>query len=294
MKEKGVKKVNMSMLETGIDVITSIENDFAIFENSSDLPVFDYPSRLEMGIMAICLRGSTQMSIDLKEYTFEANDMVVILADQIVRQHQQSDDFLCCVFAVSIGFAQEAILSYRQFLPTLLRIKDDPRVPLKPEEVVSILEYCSFLRQKVNMKDNCFRREIAMSLFHALFYELGNIMNRYAPAAGRQAKTRRDEVFEQFIHLVRDHYKTQRSVAFYAGKLCLTPKHLSNVVKGLTGKSAGGWIDDYVILEAKALLKSTALTILQVSEALNFANQSFFGKYFRQHTGVSPSQYRRM
>lgn len=113
MKEEGVKKVNMSILETEIDLITSIKNDFAIFENSSDLPVLDYPSRLEMGMMAICLRGTTRMSIDLKEYTFGANDMVIVLADQIVQQHQRSDDFLCCVFAVSIKFAQEAILSYR-------------------------------------------------------------------------------------------------------------------------------------------------------------------------------------
>ena len=130
MKEEGVKKVNMSILETEIDLITSIKNDFAIFENSSDLPVLDYPSRLEMGMMAICLRGTTRMSIDLKEYTFGANDMVIVLADQIVQQHQRSDDFLCCVFAVSIKFAQEAILSYRQFLPTLLRIKEDPRILL--------------------------------------------------------------------------------------------------------------------------------------------------------------------
>ena len=70
------------------------------------------------------------LSIDLKEYTFGANDMVIVLADQIVQQHQRSDDFLCCVFAVSIKFAQEAILSYRQFLPTLLRIKEDPRILL--------------------------------------------------------------------------------------------------------------------------------------------------------------------
>ena len=202
MKEEGVKKVNMSMLEAEIDLITSIKDDFAIFENSSDLPVLDYPSRLEMGMMAICLRGTTRMSIDLKEYTFGANDMVIGLADQIVQQHQRSDDFLCCVFAVSIKFAQEAILSYRHQKVRLEGkkiIKEDPRIPLKPEEVVSVLEYCSFLRQRVNMRDNCFRREIAKSLFHALFYELGNIMNRHAPVVGRQVKTRRDEVFEQFI-----------------------------------------------------------------------------------------------
>ena len=60
-----------------------------------------------------------------------------------------------------------------------------------------------------------------------------------------------------------------------------------------TGKSASQWIDDYVVLEAKTLLKSTNLTILQISEELHFANQSFFGKYFKQHTGLSPMRYRR-
>ena len=68
---------------------------------------------------------------------------------------------------------------------------------------------------------------------------------------------------------------------------------LSNVIKELTGKSASQWIDDYVVLEAKTLLKSTNLTILQISEELHFANQSFFGKYFKQHTGLSPMRYRR-
>ena len=80
---------------------------------------------------------------------------------------------------------------------------------------------------------------------------------------------------------------------FCVRKRCILPKHLSNVIKELTGKSASQWIDDYVVLEAKTLLKSTNLTILQISEELHFANQSFFGKYFKQHTGLSPMRYRR-
>ena len=134
--------------------------------------------------------------------------------------------------------------------------------------------------------------EIALSLLHALFFDIAHIFDQHQPVCPKP-QTRKDELFELFIRTVGEHYKQQRSVAFYADKLCLTPKHLSNVIKELTGKSASQWIDDYVVLEAKTLLKSTNLTILQISEELHFANQSFFGKYFKQHTGLSPMRYRR-
>jgi AraC-like DNA-binding protein len=81
-------------------------------------------------------------------------------------------------------------------------------------------------------------------------------------------------------------------VGFYAKKLCMAPKYLSAVIKEKTGKSAFEWINDYVILEAKSLLKSTNMTIQQISDELNFANQSFFGKYFKRLAGMSPKSYR--
>ena len=92
---------------------------------------------------------------------------------------------------------------------------------------------------------------------------------------------------------VADNYKKERSVSFYANKLCLTPKHLSGVVKEVSGKTAGEWIDRLVILEARAMLKTTEMSIQQIAEHLNFANQSFFGKYFKHYVGISPKEYRR-
>ena len=88
------------------------------------------------------------------------------------------------------------------------------------------------------------------------------------------------------------HYKQERSISFYAEKLCLTPKYLSSVIKQATGKLAGTWIDECVILEAKTQLKCSGKSIQQIAEELNFANQSFFGKYFKHHTGMSPSKYK--
>ena len=107
-------------------------------------------------------------------------------------------------------------------------------------------------------------------------------------------KSRKTEVFESFLKTVATHYKQQRSVTFYADKLYLTPKYLSCVIKEISGKSAGEWIDEQVILAAKALLKSSNMTIQEISVELNFANQSFFGKYFKQHTGISPKAYRKI
>lgn len=73
----------------------------------------------------------------------------------------------------------------------------------------------------------------------------------------------------------------------------LTPKHLSGVVKEVSGKTVGEWIDELVILEAKALLNSSSMNIQEIADRLNFANQSFFGKYFKHYTGMSPKEYRK-
>jgi YesN/AraC family two-component response regulator len=91
---------------------------------------------------------------------------------------------------------------------------------------------------------------------------------------------------------VQTHYREQRGLDFYADKLCITPKHLSKVIKAISDKPANDWIDEHVVLEAKALLKSTNMTIEQISDELNFPSQSFFGKYFKRVTGMSPKEYK--
>ncbi|WP_288736647.1 helix-turn-helix domain-containing protein, partial [uncultured Parabacteroides sp.] len=99
--------------------------------------------------------------------------------------------------------------------------------------------------------------------------------------------------FGLFMQTVLENYKQERSVAFYADKLCVTAKYLSLISKEVSGQPAGNWIDEYVILEAKTLLKSSQMSIQEIADSLNFANQSFFGKYFKHHTGISPKEYRK-
>lgn len=101
--------------------------------------------------------------------------------------------------------------------------------------------------------------------------------------------SRQEIFFGKFIALLTQYHTQERSVTFYAEKLCITPKYFSTLIKKQTGKSAAQWIDDYVILEAKNLLKFSGMSIQEIAYHLNFSTQSFFGKYFKHQTGLSPA-----
>ena len=148
---------------------------------------------------------------------------------------------------------------------------------------------------RLKNKDDRYRREVVMGLMQGFFFELCNIFNNYAPDASAvvKSKSRKEYIFERFYESLVQSYQSERSVKFYADQLCLTPKHLSGVVKEVSGKTVGEWIDELVILEAKALLSSSSMNIQEIADRLNFANQSFFGKYFKHYTGMSPKEYRK-
>lgn len=103
---------------------------------------------------------------------------------------------------------------------------------------------------------------------------------------------RAESYFREFTQLLGEHYRRERSVGFYARQLCITPKYLTTLIKHISGKSVSDWIDSYVTLEAKTLLKYSNMSVQEIAYYLNFPNQSFFGSYFKRNTGMSPSQYK--
>ena len=153
-----------------------------------------------------------------------------------------------------------------------------------------------FLLIKDNIeKDDYFRADIIKRLLAAYLYKLGSILYRHRPELQEEAAKplKREEIlFKEFINLVSEHHRKERRVDFYAERMFLSPKHFSTVIKKVSGKTAGQWIDEYVILEAKTLLKYSVMSIQEIAYYMNFPNPSFFGKYFRHHTGMSPSEYK--
>ena len=113
-------------------------------------------------------------------------------------------------------------------------------------------------------------------------------------AEDNRSRSNADVLSQEFVKLVKEHFRKERQLKFYADKLCITPRYLSRVVKECTGSSAAEWIELTVVLEARALLKSTNMTVQQISDELNFPSQTFFGKYFKRRVGMSPKEYRRL
>ncbi|MEG1562454.1 MAG: helix-turn-helix domain-containing protein [Bacteroides sp.] len=291
MKLNAIPQVDIGHVRR-FEQVDFIDNDFAIFDDVSDLPLKDFPSRMNASVLSLCLSGSYRVAINLQEYTLTPHVLLVTLPDQIIQNLSMSDDFSGIFIVVSKEFVNDLFPRLAQMLSLMFDIKENPVLALNQEDVDCLSEYHSFLWKKVKMTHNMFRKEITQGILLSLYYDLYNMYQRHKP---KQVKplTRKEELLEKFLREVLENYKTHRSVSFYADRLCLTAKHLSGVVKEVSGKTAGVWIDDFVTLEAKALLASSDMSIQEIAESLHFANQSFFGKYFKHFVGVSPKEYRK-
>jgi YesN/AraC family two-component response regulator len=135
------------------------------------------------------------------------------------------------------------------------------------------------------------RKDITRHTFLSLMFELAALYRKYNVSKNPNV-SRKEELTLRFVQMVSAHFREQRSVQFYADQLFVTAKYLSVAVKEVTSKSSGAVIDEAVVSEAKILLSNPSSTIAEIAEALNFSDQSFFGKYFKKHSGYSPSEYR--
>jgi AraC-like DNA-binding protein len=169
-----------------------------------------------------------------------------------------------------------------------LAMYNNPLNIVTPDMMQPIRIFYAILYRAAANTENPFRLQVIENLIRVFYYGgLGIFSER-----DRYNTSCNNTIVDRFMELVQEHYREERLIGFYADKLCITPKYLSKLVKENTGRSAGDWIESHVILEARAMLQSSDMTIQQISAALNFPNQSFFGKYFKRVTGMSPKQYR--
>jgi AraC-like DNA-binding protein len=267
----------------------SVGNDFILLDDFSMLPLFNYPFKLDMLVVMACTKGTVRGTIDMQPYNLFAPFVIIVQPKQILSYEYVSEDFAGSCLIFSNDFSIEVQPRLNERLPIAAAIREKPYIQLGSQDMQFIRKFLFTLKKVMALTENPYRLEMIKHLTMVAYYmarpRIENIIEPTKPS-------RQVLLIEKFTIFVRENYRTQRKTAFYADKLCLTPKYLSETVKSATGKSVSGWIDDYVILETKALLKSTNMTIQQISEELNFPSQSFFGKYFKRNVGMSPKEYR--
>ena len=267
----------------------SINEDIILVENLVITSNVQYPFRMNVTLVFACIQGTAQGFINMKPYSVKGPCLFTILPGQIIEYESISEDFSGFFIIFSSKFTDSIMENAMERLPLFLSVSENPVITLDEERMKGIFAYCDVMKRLAKEKDNPYRFEVARYLTLAFFY--GSSIDFYKLSDNRQM-THQELLIEKFLNLVRIHHKKQRTLNFYAKELSLSSKYLSRIVKETTCKPVNDWIDSFVVLEAKALLKSTNMTILQISDELNFPSQSFFGKYFKRVTGMSPTEYK--
>ncbi len=246
------------------------------------------PYRSEYYKIGLVLRGSARLQANLETYDLGPGSLMVLSPYVIKQWPFISEDF----DGLSIFFTKEFIAASGLNLDAFAFFERDARhvFSLPLAEAASMTALLRTIEQKYDAP-HAYREEILRSLIHILLHETAPIYSAQHVAA-KTRQTRSQLIAAEFKQLVNTHYATERGLAFYADKLCITPKHLAETVKEATGKRAVAWLAEAVLLEANVLLQNPALSIGQIAEALHFADQSTFGRFFRNKAGVSPAGYR--
>lgn len=287
---------------TGVE---SIDKELAIFtyseiksqlsEKSSDyLDMMRRPHKFDVFLIVNHISGAVKFKIDMEEYeVLNGGNIIHCSPGHIVSVESISADFDAHVLIMSNSFIESLLVYLNGSIPFRFDMHRQNVVECSEPDMQMQNLFVKAVRFAISDKKNPYRLALVQHVIMAIFYA-SDKYRRSLANNNDSGRTNADVLTKQFMEIVQKHFRKERQLKFYADALCITPRYLSRVVKECTGSSAADWIERYVVLEARALLKSTTMTIQQISDELNFPSQTFFGKYFKRRVGMSPKDYRRV
>lgn len=251
------------------------------------LSVEGQPYRLTEGRVVYFRAGTLRLRINLRELEFKAGDFLVVSPGTVFEFLYISSDLDLAMLAFSNSLMEswqkeellQVYLQGRLFLYLSLTEQESRRM----EQIFDLLWEV--------VHDRPFPKESVQSLISLVFHQTDGFRGREWEV-GKQKRSRQEEVFNRFLELVNKYAVHERSCAFYADRLCLTSRYLSTLVRQASGRTVMDWVNEAVMQEAKLMLCHTDKLVYQIADELNFPNASFFCKYFRRMTGMTPKDYR--
>lgn len=239
-------------------------------------------------------KGSAEIDINLRKVRVNSPCVVLIRPSEVVQIHQVTDDF----------DASFIVLNTQMRDSLMMAIHDAGIHPGMRMKVVAEIDrsytaaYAAFydtLEAIASDTDNKYRNHALLHAMLSFYFTKGHRSytdDTLDEAHGSSYGHKRNLMVDRFLILAQENFRTQRLTEFYAGQLGVSAKHLSRMLKQLTGYTASEWIKNYVVLEAKVMLKSSTMSMREIADRLNFPSQSFFAKFFKNATGLTPKQYR--
>ncbi len=258
-----------------------------------EIPI-TYPFRTDNFSILFVVSGSLKIQLNLINHTIQNGEIIPIKPNAVVHLLKMTNDLEIIAIGFSTGFIIKNSFTKMEFGAIDFFTRENiPKLKLDLKEKETSV-FLSNLLERYNGQqndENNFKSELIKYTFGLLAIHYSSIFKKNHPNL-ELSLTRNEELVLRFFKNLNLNFKGERSVKFYADNLSITSGHLSKVLKEVSGKTASQIIDDTVILEAKLLLGDPSLSVAEVAQELKFSDQSFFGKYFKKHSGYAPTQYR--
>lgn len=277
-------------LEQDIPGLVGYNKDILMLNNLGRMNLFSHPTRLKATTVLICLTGGIDCSINLRNFHISQNHMLVNFAGDIIQIHN-AQDITGYAIIISEDYLQQLQLDFKLRIQSYISLRENGPVCVPFEEIVALKPYYSLLKKNMEEGNAEVLKGLALALSHTIIALMRNYKTTDPVSEGKDA-SRAQQIFDKFMNLLVEHHNRERTLKFYADKMFLSPKYVSGMIKNYSGKNALDWINDFVMVEAKMMLRYTDKTVQEIAYSLNFPTQSAFGKYFKQQVGRSPRQYR--
>ncbi len=252
------------------------------------------PLRLDAIMFVLCTKGSVKFTCNMQEYEMHADSLLLLPPRSIIEAHiDVNTQYEGYAMVFDGDYLGKCNFNIGKFTALMLQIVEQFQITLTETEQQRLIQSVTMLDQTIaEQVDSPFREDLIRSMIETLMYHICELFSLRIKPEESKKMSRQESYFREFMLELNQHYTERQGVTFYAEKLCISPRYLTTIVRRISGLTVTDWMNRYLIMEAKYLLKYSEMSIQEIAYRLSFPDQSFFGKYFKQHMGISPSQYR--
>lgn len=273
------------------DNLSSHGNDIIYMKGCEFPKAFTYnnPGMLDGIAFCICLKGNVTIKVNSKIYNINHSMAIVIMPNHIVEPIERSENLEMNLLVISLKYFADINLD----VEAVKRLELNPCIDISDVDKEILADMFLTVKKLCDSNLNRCNNKVLFGMIETIVLKLESLVFN-SPAQSQSAKVSRpEEITQQFLKMVITSYKEARTIDMYANELCVSPKYLTQVVRQTTGETPFEWMNKIVMIGAKNLIRTKNISIIQVSEELNFPNPSFFGRFFKKHSGMTPLEFRR-
>ncbi|MBQ6649211.1 MAG: AraC family transcriptional regulator [Muribaculaceae bacterium] len=291
MKRKETLTLQSLAVDSGINIGYS-DSDILFVDSIQKFAEIN-SAHIAMNVIMICTCGQIKACMNDLSFDLTKNQVAIVPQNVMVTDIMISPDFNLKAIFLTNAILQSILRDKMMIWNDVMYIKHNHVITMKSDDMEVFSQFYDLLNAAIGRSENNpFRNEIIHSILSAAIFAVCGELNLTLPE-NKENTLQPNTHFQHFLELLHNSDVKYQTVEHYANELCISPKHLTSICKKISGKTASEWIREQVLEEIRYYLDNTDLSIKQVCDRVGFTNTSFFGRFVKEHLGMTPMQYRK-